>query len=233
MWLNTLPFSKKYQTLQSTNMPITNTKLLIFGFGGHARSVTDVALSCGYQTLVFFDATARPDENFLGHPVVESLESFDFSGYEGFPASGDNLQRHSQFNKLQELGIPVATLISPTATVGPDSNIATGCFIGNHAHVGPMSQVGIGSIINTGAILEHESSVGCFSHVAVNATIAGRSHLGDFSFLGAGAVVLDKVSVGSRTVIGAGGIVNRPLDQPGTYVGVPVRKIDLFANKIS
>jgi UDP-N-acetylbacillosamine N-acetyltransferase len=205
-------------------------KLVILGFGGHARSVADVALCC--ENLAFIDPSACEGENFLGHRVFQSLDSIFFYEFDGFAASGDGIQRQAQLTQLIERDIPIATLISPKATIGLGSNIASGCFIGHHAHVGPMAQVGQGSIINTGAILEHESSVGLFCHVSVNAAVAGRSHLGDFCFLGAGAIVIDRISIGSSVVVGAGGVVIQSLDQPGTYIGSPVRRLNQIADTL-
>jgi serine acetyltransferase len=44
-------------------------------------------------------------------------------------------------------------------------------------------------------------------------------------FLGAGAVVIDSISVASNVIIGAGGVVVAAIHSPGSYVGVPVRRI--------
>jgi UDP-N-acetylbacillosamine N-acetyltransferase len=41
-----------------------DTGLLILGFGGHARSVADVAIASGITQLCFIDANAKPNESF-------------------------------------------------------------------------------------------------------------------------------------------------------------------------
>ena len=46
--------------------------------------------------------------------------------------------------------------------------------------------------------------------------------------IGAGAKVLAGVTIVSNVVIGAGSIVTRDIDEPGVYVGSPVRKIRHF-----
>jgi len=200
-------------------------KLLILGFGGHARSVADVALACGYVELLFVDEHARDGENFLGHPVITDIDSYVGQDWGVFPASGDNRKREIQCVIARELGFSLATLVSPKASIGAGVSISAGCFVGHNAHVGPMACLGSACIINTGAIVEHECQVGDFCHVSVNAAIAGRSRLGDYSMLGAGATIIDQVSVCNDVIVGAGAVISRSIEIPGTYVGVPARPL--------
>lgn len=199
-------------------------QLIILGFGGHARSVADVALACGYSSLLFVDSNAREGENFLGHPVFAELDLLA-QGCDVFPGAGDNIRRQQQCREITLLGLTPAKLISPLASIGVGSSIEAGCFVGHHAHIGPMTEIAKGCIINTGAIIEHESKVGAYAHVSVNATIAGRSTLGSLSMLGAGATIIDGVTVGDRIMIGAGAVVHRSITGSGTYVGVPATKL--------
>lgn len=200
-------------------------KLLILGFGGHARSVADVALACGYEDLLFVDANAKPGENFLGHRVLKDTKGLDDTWRLAFAASGDGLQRLKQCEMIDELGMNLVSLVSPVTSIGVGSDIASGCFVGHHAHIGPLAKIGRGCIVNTGALVEHESCVGEFSHVSVNSTIAGRSTLGSFSMLGAGAIIIDGISTVDYVMIGAGTVVANCIEFPGTYVGVPARRL--------
>lgn len=207
-------------------MPMNHNKLVIMGFGGHARSVADVALTCGYLELLFVEQNAAQEENFLGHRVVKNLDGLDSSWRDAFPASGDGLQRKKQCETIEKMGLSLVSLVSPLASVGVGSLISSGCFVGKHAHIGPMAKIGRACIINTGAIVEHEADVGDYSHVSVNAAIAGRSKLGAFSMLGASATIIDRLSVTDCVVIGAGAVVVASIKDPGTYVGIPARRLN-------
>jgi UDP-N-acetylbacillosamine N-acetyltransferase len=199
--------------------------LLIFGFGGHARSVADVAVAAGIGELCFVDPAVREGEHFLGFPAKSAWESPLPDGWAVFPASGDNRLRQKQCTLFDAAGWQIATVIAPNATTGMGCTIGRGTFIGHHAHVGPAADIGQGCIINTGAIVDHESSVGEFSHVSVNATIAGRSRVGRFNMIGAGATVIDYIEVTDEVVVGAGALVRRSIAEPGVYVGSPVKKL--------
>lgn len=200
--------------------------LLILGFGGHARSVADVALAAGVPELLFIDSNAKEGENFLGHRVVREHTGNLAEGWACLPAAGDNQRRQRQISEVSERGWPLATLVASSATIGAGATIGEGSFVAQHAHIGPMARVGKGAIINTGATVEHECVVGEFVHVSVNSTLAGRSHLGNFVFLGAGSTVIDSVEVGPHITVGAGSVVVKSIDLPGTYVGIPARRLN-------
>ena len=199
--------------------------LRIFGFGGHARSVADVALASGIRQLCFADANARDGESFQGFPIVRAFAGDLPEGWACFPAAGDNRQRQAQVEAITAQDWPIATVIAPSATVGVGTVIGAGTFIGHHAHVGPMAVVGKGCILNTGSIVEHDCVVGKFTHVSVNTVLAGASRLGDFVFAGTGSTVIDKCSVCDDVILGAGTVVVKPITQSGTYAGVPARQV--------
>lgn len=200
--------------------------LLIYGFGGHARSVADVALAAGTAELRFVDANAQEGESFLGFPVIRQWDGPLPEGWQAFSAAGGNALRQQQCEHIKALGWPLATLIAPSAIVGVGSRIEAGCLIAHQAHVGPMATIGTGCIINTCAVVEHECLIGDFTHVSVNATVAGRSRIGRFGMVGAGATIIDGVEIADHVTIGAGAVVIRSLRQPGVYVGIPVREIN-------
>lgn len=199
--------------------------LVILGFGGHARSVADVALHLGIAQLKFVDANARAGEAFAGFPASTEIPDPLPDGWMVFPAAGDNTRRFAQFEEITRRGWPTMALVAKTAHVGYGARVAPGSFVASRAHLGPMASIGHATIINTHALVEHECSIGSCSHVAVNATIAGRCKVGDQVFVGAGATMVDGVRVTDHVVIGAGATVVSDIVEPGTYVGCPARRL--------
>ncbi|MFJ3521378.1 acetyltransferase [Pseudomonas sp. NPDC090203] len=204
---------------------IVPKRLLVLGFGGHARSVADVALSLGIKQLFFLDENARPEEQFCSFPVKAAIDFVPDEEWQALPASGDNARRREQIAWAEQNGFKVATLISDRATLGIGARIGAGSFVAHHAHVGPMANVGKACIINTGAVVEHECTVGDYTHISVNSVVAGRSRIGNQCFIGASAAVIDGISVGDEVVLGAGGCAVHSLTEPGVYIGVPARRM--------
>ena len=197
--------------------------ILFYGFGGHARSIADVALSSGIESLIFVDDNAQPGESFAGFPVRKTLPNSLAPNWIAFPASGNGVKRSQQLEDIRNRGWSTGNIIAHTATVGVNSRISQGCFLGNHTHIGPNTLIGDGCIINTGAIVEHDCIIGNYSHLAVNCTIAGKSAIGCNCFIGAGSTIIDGICVGDDITLGAGGVIARDTLHSGIYVGIPAR----------
>ncbi|HVK93772.1 MAG TPA: hypothetical protein VM571_03495, partial [Noviherbaspirillum sp.] len=75
--------------------------LLILGFGGHARSVADVALAAGFSSLLFVDSKVHDDEHFLGHPAQRSFSGALPQGWSCLPAAGNNQLRRMQIAAIK------------------------------------------------------------------------------------------------------------------------------------
>jgi UDP-N-acetylbacillosamine N-acetyltransferase len=198
-------------------------QLIVLGFGGHARSVADVAVAIGYKSLVFVDEQARKGEMFLGFPVLKSFTPSYDDVWHAFPASGKDFVRQTQIALIQQNSWQLVSLIAPSATLGLGCSVGDGVFVGQQAHIGPMASIEEGCIINTGAVVEHEAVVGDYCHVSINAVIAGRARIGSKVFIGAGATVLDGLSIAEGVTIGGGCLVNHSILEAGVYVGVPAR----------
>lgn len=207
------------------DIPIQQT-LIIYGCGGHSRSIADVALTIGYLKLVFIDNNARPNEEIFGFPVLQMLPShLESSPHPTLIAVGNNHNRAELYQQLLNLDSLIVTLISPQAYIGKQSSIGRGSSILHGAHLGPQARIGENCIINTKCIIEHEVAVGDHTHVAIHATLAGRSKIGNYVTIGANATVIDGIEICDQVTIGAGAVVIDNIDEPGTYVGIPARKL--------
>ncbi len=197
-------------------------RLVIYGCGGHARSLADVALLNGYESLIFVDDYAKENEQLFGFKVVKSLNINPRDPV--ILALGDNQKRAELFQQLQHQQ-NIVSLIAKDAHLGKNSSIATGVFVGQGAHIGPNAKIQENTIINTHAVIEHDCVIGKHGHISVNTTIAGTCHIGDYVMVGAGATVIDGIKICSDVIIGAGAVVVKNITIPGTYVGVPAKQL--------
>jgi len=56
--------------------------------------------------------------------------------------------------------------------------------------------------------------------------MAGTVKVGNGSWIGIGSVISNNVNICSGCKVGAGAVVVKDITELGTYVGIPVRKID-------
>jgi len=196
-------------------------QIILFGCGGHGRSVADVLiLNDPTVSLLFVDENARENERLYGFDVVRHMDPL---GRPYFFALGDNRQRKQKFDEIGASDL--LSVISVKAHLGHKSTVGKGCFLANFSHIGPEAEIGENTIINTSAVIEHEVKIGTHSHIGPRAVISGRSSIGDLVFIGVGAVVKDNIAICSEVIVGAGATVIQNIDEPGTYVGTPARKI--------
>lgn len=204
---------------------MTPKGLVVLGFGGHARSIADVALRCGIENLLFVDVNAAPGENFFGFPVQVAMPERIPEGWCVFPAAGDNALRRQQCDTIAGKGWPTIALISKNAYIGYNAKVGEATFVAPQAHLGPMTSIGRGCIINSLAVVNHECIVRDWTHIAVNANVAGRTHIGNNVFVGAGATIIERRTIVDDVIVGAGSVVIRDITIAGVYVGVPVKRI--------
>ena len=197
-------------------------KLVILGAGGHGRVARDVALLCGYKTVVFLDDAERDDVETAGKTSEygKFVDEYDF-----FVALGDNKIRERITDTLVSGKANVVSLIHPSAILGMDVKIGNGTIVMAGAVVNTGAVLGNGVIVNTASSVDHDNVLDDFCHVAVGVHLAGTVKIGKCAFVGAGSVVVNNISICSDAIIGAGAVVVKDINEKGTYVGVPAVKI--------
>jgi sugar O-acyltransferase (sialic acid O-acetyltransferase NeuD family) len=205
-------------------------RLLIWGAGGHAKVVADVARASGWEVVAFLDDDPSKQGQLFYGALVRGSQSLTPSPSPGgrggpelsvFVAVGNNAVRERLLAELVASGQSVPNLIDPSARVSPTAFLGPGTVVMAGAVVQADAQIGRGGIINTGASVDHDCRLGICVHVAPGARLTGCVEVGDRTLIGAGAVVVPQIRIGADNTVGAGAVVIRN-SQPGqVLVGVP------------
>lgn len=194
---------------------------VVFGAGGHARSLVDVLERLG-ETVVAVVGDAG-DARWHVHRLDDEDAAIERVVTEGLRAVVGIGAPEPRRALLGRLGDVVPAVVAATATVSPRAKLGAGTVVLEHAHVGPSAQLGVGVIVNTGAIVEHDCLVGEGCHVAPGAVLLGAARIGAGTFVGSGARVLPGIELGAGVTVGAGSVVTRGVPDGNTVVGVPAR----------
>lgn len=201
--------------------------LIIIGAGGHGKVVADIALCMNiYKQINFLDDDYSKQiikgTKLLGNieQVASFRENSDF-----IVAIGDNLSRKAIQTDLETNNYSIATLVHPKSVIGTDVSIDRGTVVMAGVVINSISNIGKGCIINTGCHLDHNNTISEFTHISPGSNLAGTVKVGNDCWLGIGCSISNNVSICPKTVIGAGAVVLKNIREPGTYVGVPARKI--------
>ena len=184
--------------------------VIILGDGPHAKVVKNCLAKDNHEILGSFGAEHEKELQLL----IE---------YAFHIAVGDNKVR--SLIALKHSKTLFVTAVSSTAQVDSTVKIGDGSYVAPLTYIGLDAQVGQHSIINTGALIDHDVRVRDFSHIAGNAYIAGGVSIGDRVFVGAGSTLIDGIEIVSDVTVGAGAVVTSSILEPGTYVGVPAKRI--------
>ena len=193
-------------------------RITIIGASGHGKVVAEIAKLNGYDDIVFLD-----DNPSLiscgGYPVIGS-SSREPEG-DTIVAIGNGRIRESLSEKHK-----LVSLIHPNAVIAEDVLIGCGTVVMPGAVINPGTTIGKGCIINTSSSVDHDCKIGDFVHIAVGAHLCGTVSVDKQTWIGAGAIINNNLRICSNCMIGAGAVVIKNIDEPGTYIGIPAKKVN-------
>lgn len=217
---------------ENKHLKKTNTKIFIFGTGGHAKSVISIIeAEAKWNIYGMLDDPGYQNKDFeiLGYKIVgyrndmSHLQQADVTS--AFVAVGDNHARAKITDDLISKAITIIQIIHPAALVMTKTPIGNGTMIHAQAIVGPDSSIGKGAIISALTGVGHDSYIGNYVQLTPGVLIGGGASIGDFSFLGLGAVVLPGVKIGKNVKVAANSVVNKDLEDNVIVAGNPARVI--------
>lgn len=205
-------------------------RLLIWGASDQAVVTLDCAQAMQmYGQIDLMGITTQKIRLFAQHRVMMEenvIHAKLFHAYdEVIVATGDNRLRQIRLQILEEYGIPIATIIHPSAIISPTAQVNCGSTILANAVIHTLARIGTGCIINTGAIVEHDCVVKDFVNMSPNCAMAGHCSVESRAFLGIGSPLSPAVTIGEDAVIGAGAVVLTDIPAHATAVGVPAKII--------
>ena len=204
-----------------------NLSLIIIGAGGHAISVTNVALSCGYSVTAYVDDN-KSGTTILDVPVISTEFCYSlYTHHNYFVAIGKNDTRERVVNKLKMV-MPNAqfpSLIHQSSVIGISSKVGEGTVVMPKANVGPNSSVGAFCIINTSSSIDHDCYVKGFASLAPGVITGGNVKIGLRSAISIGTTIKHGVSIGDDTVVGASSYVNKNIEDKVVAYGTPCKTV--------
>jgi len=210
--------------------------ILIIGNGGHAKEVA---------FLIEEINRAEENWNILGFISKGSEEVGATNGkYRAYCSDEDIVKTDVESALVFGIGDPVivgklqakfsinSNLIFPNLihpkTSGDFEYINMGK--GNVIFAGTVltTNINIGSynVFNLNCTVSHDSGIGNCNIISPSVNISGEARIGNNVFLGTGVQLLQRVSICDDAIVGAGAVVAEDIEEPGTYVGIPARKLN-------
>lgn len=196
--------------------------MLIFGVGGYAKVVHDLARAAGVKVNGFVDATVAKPE-FAGLPVLSEAEAMLQPAGELVVAVLNPRTRKAIAGRFASQGWKLGTLVHPRASVAGGVQLGAGIVVLAGAVVQAGAMIGQGVIVNANAAIDHDASLGDFTHVALGAAVGAGAKIGEGSWIGLNASVLEELTIGAWSMVGAGAAVVENVAEEVVVYGVPAK----------
>ena len=182
---------------------------VVFGGGGHARAIIDLAQHSGLSIIGGVDGKLAAGEPIIGSYEVLGDEQLLADLYDkgvrkalvGVGGAVSNKARAKIYQKLIDTGFELPSLVSKAAVTGLGLELGAASYIFGGANVGPAVSIGDNCIINQNAVIAHDSRIGDHVHLAPNAVIAGHCDIGEYTTIGMCATVINGARVGSSCLV--------------------------------
>jgi sugar O-acyltransferase (sialic acid O-acetyltransferase NeuD family) len=190
--------------------------LLIYGAGGHAKAVMEMAQAIGAHPIagILDDNPALKGKTVLGIPVLGGRELLPALRAKGLALAANGVGgildiavRVRLFERLSSAGFDLPSLAHPRATVEPSTLLGEGVQVFANAYVGSSVVLHPRCMVNTGAIVSHDCEIGEYTHIAPGAMLAGHVHVGARSLVGMGVTTAIGIKIGDGVRIGNGAVV--------------------------
>jgi len=190
-------------------------KKALIGYGGHAR---EVMAQMGIKLTCFVD-----DKYVVSG--TKPLSEFDPNEYEVMIAVANSKDRFDITQRLPK-ETKYFTWVHPTALIMDDNiEIGEGSFIGSYSILTTNIKIGKHAILNRGNHIGHDCEIGDYFSAMPGSIVSGNVKIYDCVYMGNNSSIREKLSIHSLSTIGMNSSVVKHIEEPGTYVGCPVKLI--------
>jgi sugar O-acyltransferase (sialic acid O-acetyltransferase NeuD family) len=206
-------------------------RIAFIGSGEMARHLAHyVVEDKQYEVAGFFDDFVEVGTIINGYPIIGKLDNIEIEyknkRFDGLiSAIGyTRMQYRKEVFERFEKNVPFTTFIHSSCFVDPTAQIGQGVVVFPNSLLYFNAKIEDNVFIQVGSYVT-DSIVKKHTLVSATVSIAGRSVIGECCNLGISTTIIDSITLCNNVFTGAGTVVIKNITEPGTYVGVPARKI--------
>ena len=194
----------------------------IIGAGGFGREVYWSLNPIERNNTVFFVDDVYWDNS---DDKILPLSLFETNKYEVVVAIADSYHRQRIVESLTK-STKYFTHIHPSAQIhGDDVEIGEGSIICAGTIITTNVKIGKHTHLNLITTIGHDCVIGDYFTTAPGVQISGNETIGNRVYFGTRSCMKQKLTICDDVIIGMNAAVVKNIEEPGTYVGVPSKKI--------
>lgn len=205
--------------------------IVIVGAGGFGREVAwlieDINKVNKIWNIVGFvdDSKKLVKQEFSGYKVLGTTEWLKNQKLYVVVAIGDPNIKAKTIEKINHVGIYFATLVHPNVIMSDTSEIGVGTIICAGTIITVNAKIGNHIIINLDCTIGHDAVIKDYSTLLPSVNVSGCVNIDSHVNIGTGSAIIQNISICKNVILGAGTVVVKDINEAGTYVGVPARRV--------
>lgn len=208
-------------------------RLLIYGASGLGREMLDMIMEINLISPQY-EIEGWIDDGVPSGTIINNLAVLGNIDYIAEVDSGavvlaiaDPNIKEKLYNKIkaENAQIVFPTIIHPSSSVSPLSELDEGVIITRFCWVTANTKIGKCVLLNTRCDVGHDSRIGDFSSLMPSVNISGNVTIGKKVYIGVQSALLQGLSIGDSAIIGMGSKVMTNVPTNCTVLGNPAKII--------
>ena len=159
--------------------------------------------------------------------IAKPISKFNPQEYAMMVAVADSKDRFDIVQRLPK-ETQYFTFIHPSAQIMDDNiEMGEGSFIGANSILTTNIKIGKHALLNRSNHIGHDCEIGDYFSAMPGAIVSGNVKMYDYIYMGTNSAIKEKLSIHSLSTIGMNSCVIKHIEEPGIYVGVPAKKLNL------
>jgi sugar O-acyltransferase (sialic acid O-acetyltransferase NeuD family) len=205
------------------------SSIVVFGTGGMGREagawIVDAGMSDDLAGFLDANPTRRGTE-VAGRSVLGGFDWLDaHPEAQVVLAVGSPARRAAIIAELDRRRRSLATIVHPSAVIGPSVTIGTGSIVCPSVVLTCDIALGRAVIVDSGALIGHDGRIDDVAFFVPRAHLADNVTVREWADIGIGASVIQGITIGAGAVVGARAVMIRDVEPDTTVVGVPARPL--------
>lgn len=207
--------------------------IILVGGGAHCKVIIDIIKeNKEYDEILISDIKENKGKELLGIRIEYTDDDLSDLYNKGIKNAFVSLgavpksnKRENLFLRLKKIGFKIPSIISKKIIYGANLHVGQGTLIEKGVIIDPDVKIGDNCIINKGCVISHDVLIENNVNLSPGVYLNGNVNIGKNVYIGTGAKIIQGISISDNIIIGAGSVVVKNISDPGTYVGIPAKKI--------
>lgn len=210
--------------------------IVIVGAGGMGRDtqwlierINEEDLT--YEILGYIDDGIKKDTVVDGYKVLGGMEVLEqYNDTQklsvAFAIGNAKIRKKLAEKCLKNPKLEYPNLIDPSVISSKRVQLGMGNIICTSVIITTNIEIGNFNLICNRSIVGHDDTIGNYNTLYPGVLLSGDVHLKTQTEIGTGSQIIQGTNITDQVIAGAGSTIIRDIEEAGTYVGSPVRRVN-------